>query len=211
MASSLLSKFGITERDLIEACIEARFFIDLGVVTAVSSDKTTVDVQHVVRPKVNGEDLPITTTSGVEVYHPGGSAEYSEYWELEAGDIVLLVGLRDFISDSSVGISPDTQKVGLHYVQETMKAIPMGRYNSGARAHLHVKDGKWKLEASSEITLNGDTKRFVTWDELNTALQNHTHSAGTLVSPSGAVTGATGAPIALDISAAKTTTIKTGG
>jgi phage gp45-like len=72
------------------------------------------------------------------------------------------------------------------------------------------------LKADGTIEINGNSKRFVTWDELNTALQNHTHSAGALVTtcPAGAGTvsgGATGAPVALDLSAAKTTTLKTGG
>ncbi len=71
-------------------------------------------------------------------------------------------------------------------------------------------DGNIDLDGA-EIHLNGDGKRLVTWDELNTALQSHTHRAGTLTSPNGDVTGATGAPIALDLSAAKTTTVKTGG
>ena len=67
------------------------------------------------------------------------------------------------------------------------------------------------LKPDGTVEVNGNSKRFVTWDELNTALQNHVHGAGLLVSPSGPVTGSTGAPIALDISAAKTSTVKTGG
>jgi phage gp45-like len=69
------------------------------------------------------------------------------------------------------------------------------------------------LRADGTIEINGDSKQFVTWSELNTALQSHTHSAGALVAPSGGgpVTGSTGAPVALDLSAAQTTTVKTGG
>jgi len=70
-----------------------------------------------------------------------------------------------------------------------------------------------KLKVDGTIEFNGDSKRLVTWSELNTALQNHVHSAGsgTLLSPAGPCTGSTGKPVALDISAAKTTTLKTGG
>ena len=72
------------------------------------------------------------------------------------------------------------------------------------------------LKADGTIEINGNSKRFVTWDELNTALQNHTHGAGTQITtcPAGAGTvsgGATGAPVALDLSAAKSATLKTGG
>jgi len=71
-----------------------------------------------------------------------------------------------------------------------------------------------KLKADGTIELNGNSKRFVTWDELNTALQAHTHGAGALITgptPGSPVTGSTGAPIGLDLTAAKTTTLKTGG
>ena len=75
------------------------------------------------------------------------------------------------------------------------------------------KDKKVRITGAASIDLNGDSKRFVTWDELNTALQSHTHSAGSLVStaPGSPVTGVTGSPVSLDISGAKTTSIKTGG
>lgn len=71
---------------------------------------------------------------------------------------------------------------------------------------------KIHLKTDGTIDINGDSKRLVTYDELNTALQNHTHAAGTLLDSTGApVTGATGTPVALDLSAAETTTVKTGG
>lgn len=65
------------------------------------------------------------------------------------------------------------------------------------------------LDALGNIALNGDSKRLVTWDELNTAL-------GTFITALNAhVHGSAGTPpvtpMTLNISAAKTTTIKTGG
>lgn len=74
--------------------------------------------------------------------------------------------------------------------------------------------GKITIESDGNIELNGNSKNFVTYTELNTALQSHTHSAGLLLtgpSPGSPVTGTTGAPVGLDLSAAQTTTIKTGG
>ncbi len=68
-----------------------------------------------------------------------------------------------------------------------------------------------KLDQAGNVDLNGNSKRLVTWDELNSALQNHTHLAGALVAPSGPVTGTTGPPSGLDLSSAKTATIRTGG
>lgn len=70
-----------------------------------------------------------------------------------------------------------------------------------------------KLKADGSIELNGSSKRLVTWDELNTALGSfmqalnlHTHPTAASGPPSPPT-----APLSLDIAAAKTTTIKTGG
>jgi phage gp45-like len=70
-----------------------------------------------------------------------------------------------------------------------------------------------KLKADGTIELNGDDKRLVTWDELNTALQGlktalngHTHPTAATGPPSPPTV-----PLSIDISAAKTTTLKTGG
>ena len=65
---------------------------------------------------------------------------------------------------------------------------------------------------AKQINLNGSSKSFVTFDELDTALKSfmtmlnaHTHAT-----PSGA-SATTLPPLKLDITAAKTTTVKTGG
>jgi hypothetical protein len=118
-----------------------------------------------------------------------------------------------------------------------MLYIPLGRYGVVIGGHnyqiaISPADGETtiysttadgatlkatiKLLADGTIEINGNGKRLVTWDELNTALQNHTHAAGTLITTCGAGPGtvsggATGAPVALDLTSAKTTTVKTGG
>jgi hypothetical protein len=80
------------------------------------------------------------------------------------------------------------------------------------------KDGKCFIKASS-IELNGNSKQFVTWTELNTALEllmtslnSHTHVVASVGAPTGPASASV-PPItfSVDISAAKTTTIKTGG
>jgi phage gp45-like len=67
------------------------------------------------------------------------------------------------------------------------------------------------LKPSGDISINGDTKSFVTFQELQDALNavfttisNHVHPSNG--SPSSSLVG-----LACDISASKTTTIKTGG
>jgi len=69
------------------------------------------------------------------------------------------------------------------------------------------------LKPDGTIEMNGANKRFVTWDELNTAMQGfvsalqlHTHPTAPPGPPSPPV-----AALTLDLSASKTTTIKTGG
>lgn len=75
---------------------------------------------------------------------------------------------------------------------------------------VHTADGNEEITAA-EVHLNGNGKRLVTWQELQTAL---TTLAGTLaahVHPSNGTPSASLAGLSVDIEAAKTTTIKTGG
>lgn len=71
------------------------------------------------------------------------------------------------------------------------------------------------VKASAKIKLNGESKQFVTWTELNTALQtlvtqinSHVHQ---VPEPVAAPCKPISSPLTIDISAAKTTTVVTGG
>lgn len=84
-----------------------------------------------------------------------------------------------------------------------------------ASGNVEVKNSSADLILTSggDIELNGNSKNFVTHTELNTALQSfltalnlHTHPTAATGPPSPPT-----APLSLDISAAKTSTIKTGG
>ena len=219
-ADLMQAALSMTERDLIEAIIAETFFADYGYVTAVipaiGDDKTRVDIQHIVKPKVVGQDLPPTVTRGVELLFPAG-AGYSEEWDVKKGDGVLLIGLKWYVNTVDQS-GPQSSDVNLHYTQETMKAIPLGRFNGSATVTLKIIGGKWQLNAT-EIDLNGDSKRFVTHAELDTALQglmtslnSHTHLVASLGAPTGpASTSVPPITFSIDISAAKTTTVKTGG
>lgn len=67
-----------------------------------------------------------------------------------------------------------------------------------------------RLQANGQIELNGNTKSLVTWEELNTALQMLVASINTSLAAKLDGGGAPGA-LTLDISTAKTSTLKTGG
>jgi phage gp45-like len=68
-----------------------------------------------------------------------------------------------------------------------------------------------KLRTDGTIEINGDTKRLVTWQELQTALSTLATTIGAHVHASNGTPSPTLAGLSCDIAAAKTTTVKTGG
>jgi hypothetical protein len=143
----IFEHLGITERDLIKSIIASRFIVDFGIVVAVSADKTQVDVRHAVQPKLFKAQLPATVTKGVEVLWPA-SAAVAIQWDLAAGDTVLLVGLKDYVKTVKVS-APATTDVGLHYTQETMKAIPMGEYGTPAQVTINGSGGLLQIKTAA--------------------------------------------------------------
>jgi hypothetical protein len=192
----------VTERDLIHFIVENMFFVDFGVVKAVSSDKKTVDVQHAIKPMMAGVQQEERETKGVELLWPASLA-FSMRWAVAVGDTVLLVGLKDYVKTVGSDV-PGQTDVALHYTQETMKAISLGAYNASSTCTIEQADGKLKL--------NGDTKQFVTWQELQNVLNLlWTAMTTTPIVGSGSPQPTWVGITSLDISAAKTTTVVTGG
>ena len=71
-------------------------------------------------------------------------------------------------------------------------------------------DGKMVVTGDS-VEINGDGKSFVTWSELNTALTTLCSTLTAHVHPSNGAPAPGLVGLACDISAAETTTVKTGG
>lgn len=194
-----------TERTLIESILASHYIVDYGFIKNVNPDKT-IDVTHAKQLKtLDGKSLKATVTKNVEVLTLAGGG-FSFTFDYKKGDKVLLLGLKDYVPKTADVTSATETTAYLHYSRETMKAIPLCVFNGEAKATVVVKDGK--------IELNGNSKQFVTWAELNQALQGliqalntHTHSNGNEGSP----TGAPIVPLSLDISASKTETVVTGG
>jgi hypothetical protein len=98
----------------------------------------------------------------------------------------------------------------------TLNAVSDFNAKSGANILLdalltaEVKSAIVKITGSTRIELNGNTKQFVTWTELNTALQAMV-SAANLLYLTAADNGVKDGGLTLDISASKTTTVVTGG
>ena len=228
MDNSVFFSEQYTDRTLIESIVSSFFILDYGFIKTVNADKT-VDVTHAKQLKtLDGKSLPATVTKGIEVLTIAG-AGFSINFDYKKGDKVLLLGLKNYVPKVDEVTSATETTAYLHYSRETIKALPLCVFNDEAKVKIEVEDGALKLTTTKnteveadtlkvttkkKVELNGNSKQFVTWAELNqalttftTALVSHTHNITSPGQPSGP---AVGVPT-IDISAAKTTTIVTGG
>lgn len=210
---NIIQATGLSEKDLITAILANFFIVDYGYINKVNPDKT-VNVTHAAKPVLmDGTELGETTTDNVEVLTIAG-AGFSVQWDYKAKDKVLLLGFKDYVPKVDKVESAEVPKAFLHYNRSTLKAIPLCIFSDEAKVIIEVKDGNLEVKTQNKIKLNGESKQFVTWAELNqalatftTALVSHTHNITSPGNPSGP---AVGIPT-IDISAAKTTTVVTGG
>lgn len=221
MGNSIFLQEKLTERNLIESILASHYIIDYGFIKKVNADDT-IDVTHAKQLKtLDGKTLPATVTTNVEVLTIAGGG-FSIKFDYKKGDKVLLLGLKDYIPKVEEVTSASETTAFLHYTRETLKAIPLCVFNDDAKVKIEVEAGTLKVTTEKKIELNGNDKQFVTWTELNQALQNlwtaiqaHTHpvsTTGTAAAQTGtAATSIDLSTVTLDISAAKTTTIVTGG
>lgn len=236
MENSVFLNERLTERNLIESILSSFYIIDYGFIKNVNGDDT-IDVTHAKQLKtLNGESLPATVTKNIEVLTLAG-AGFSFKFDYKKGDKVLLLGLKEYIPEVEKVTSATETTAYLHYSRETLKAIPLCVFNEDAKVTVEIKDGDTTIKAAGKLSLkndkeldidtdtlkvktkkkielNGNSKQFVTWAELNqalttftTALTSHTHNC---TAPGSASGPAVGVPT-IDISAAKTTTVVTGG
>ena len=213
MRNSVFLSERFTERNLIESLLSSFYILDYGFIKNVNDDDT-IDVTHAKQLKTyDGQSLKATVTTSVEVLTIAGGG-FSLKFDYKKGDKVLLLGLKDYIEKVEDVTSATETTAYIHYSRETMKAIPLCVFNDDAKVKVEIEGGTMKVTTEKKIELNGNDKQFVTYVELNNALQglvnalnSHTHSNGNQGSPTGGPT----APMSLDISAAKTTTIVTGG
>lgn len=213
MENSVFLSERFTERNLIESLLSSFYILDYGFIKNVNDDET-IDVTHAKQLKTyDGQSLKATVTTSVEVLTIAGGG-FSLKFDYKKGDKVLLLGLKDYIEKVEDVTSATETTAYIHYSRETMKAIPLCVFNDDAKVKVEIEGGTMKVTTEKKIELNGNDKQFVTYAELNNALQglvnalnSHTHSNGNQGSPTGGPT----APMSLDISASKTTTIVTGG
>lgn len=209
---SLMGSTRYNDRDLIESVISSYFIVDYGFVKKVNDDGT-IDVVHACRlVTMDGDELPETETKRLEVL-TFSTNEIAVSFKPKEGDKVLLLALKNYVANTEDVIKAETPTSFIHYERETMKALPLAAFDSEAKIKIEADDGALKVAADT-IELNGNSKSFVTYSELDSALQQfvnmlntHTHNCASPGSPSG-----TPLPqMTIDISASETGTIKTGG
>lgn len=213
MGNSVFFGEQFTDRTLIESILASHFILDYGFIKTVNADKT-IDVTHAKQLKtLDGKSLKSTVTKNVEVLTIAGGG-FSLKFDYKKGDKVLLLGLKDYVPKVKDVTSATETTAYFHYSRETIKALPLCVFNDDAKVTVQVENGTMKVDTQNKIELNGNSKQFVTWAELNqalttftTALVSHTHNITSPGNPSGP---AVGIPT-IDISAAKTKTIVTGG
>lgn len=205
-----------TDRNLIETLLSSYYIVDYGYINKVNADKT-VNVTHAKKQStMDGETLPETVTKNIEVLTLS-SAGLALQFDYKANDKVLLLGLKDYVQNTADVSKATDQDVFIHYDRSTLKAVPLAAFDDNAKVTIKVENGTMKIDADTKIELNGNTKQFVTWTELNTALSTFLTQLTLAMTTTPIVgNGSTqpswvGLPTQIDISAAKTSTIVTGG
>lgn len=205
-----------TDRDLIMSIVGNFYILDYGYITKVNQDKT-VNVTHCTRlVNRNGEQMPVTTTKELEVLTIS-SGGFSMAFDYAPGDKVLLLGLKNIVKSTKDANQAEPAVSYMHYTRETMKALPLCAFDSSAKVKLEADKGSLKITTEEKIELNGSDKQLVTWGELDRALSLFlTQLTSALTSTPITGNGSpqptwVGLPSSIDISAAKTTTVVTGG
>ena len=204
------------DRSLIESIINSYFIIDYGFISTVNPDGT-VDVIHAKKLKtMDGSSLQDMKTTGLEVLtlSCNGMAIKVDY---DKGDKVLLLGLKNFVKNVDDVTSATETTSYIHYNRQTMKAMPLCVFNEDSKVTVEADDGTLKIDTDQKIELNGNDKQLVTWSELNTALSNFLTQLTVAMTTTPIIGNGspqatwTGLPTSIDISAAKTKTVVTGG
>ena len=214
MGTSIFESERFNDQTLIESILASHYILDYGFIKNVNPDKT-VDVTHAKRLKtLDGQSLPATVTTKVEVLTISGGG-FAFNFDYKKGDKVLLLGLKNYVPKVEEVTSASETTSYMHYSRETLKAIPMCVFSDEAKVKVEVEEGTMKVTTQKKIELNGNTKQFVTWAELNQALTNFlqqltTSLSTTPIAGQGATQVWVNFPTAIDISAAKTEKVVTG-
>jgi hypothetical protein len=185
--------------------------IQIGIIEKVTPANQTVEITlQIKRAAVDGTSTAIPLLVDCPYFVLQGGGAYIDM-PISKGDYcVVLFNDRDIDTWWSTANMTDPNTTRKHSLSDGIALVGI---NPKPNA-LPMDGTKTRVINPDGIELNGNTKTFVTHTELNTALQTfitalnlHTHVCAAVGVPS-----ATPLPaMSIDISAAKTTTVKTGG
>lgn len=208
-----------TDRDLITSLLTNFYIVDYGFVSKVNDDNT-VNVTHATKLKtLDGVELPETKTNNIELLTLS-TGQISINMNVKQGDKVVLLGLKNFVKKVKDVTISQPLETPQHYNRTTLKALPLCLFNDSSQVVIEAEDGTLKIQTNDKIELNGNTKQFVTWSELNTALSQYVTNlnialaAATYINVAGTPTPlvfVSPLPSSINIDAAKTQTVVTGG
>lgn len=181
--------------------------IQVGQITKVTPGAQTVEVQlQIIRLAIDGSSTPYPVLLDCPYFVLGGGGAYIDMPIAEDDYCIVLFNDRDIDNWWTSGqvSAPNTPRK--HSLSDGFALVGINPSNS-----VRAMDGTaLRIINPNGIQLNGNSKSFVTWAELNSALQNLLTAIN---SKFGTKQDGSGSPggLSLDISAAKTTTVKTGG
>lgn len=173
-----------------------------------------------------GASLTIPPIENVPVIFPSSNT-FNLLYPLKKGDNCLIVfsevGIGNYLNGKGVNdVEPDDlSRFSLTDAICIPGLWPFSSTPSSVKATIEVDDSGNVSVDGGDIKLNGESKRFVTYSELNTALQtfktdvlaainSHVHS-GVTTGPGTSGVATPPKTLSIDISASETQTIKTGG
>jgi hypothetical protein len=197
---------GVTISDVTNSIIKTKFFCDYGIVKAYKDGRVDVTMaikRNDVDDVIFGVELMFLTGSGV-----------SFEWDIKAGDLVMLFGMRHFIETVSELKTARKSETNFFYSSETVKAVPLAPVNKKSDFSVSFKENKYTLKNKDEkvfIDTVGDKivlgtgsteKELVTWGALNTALSGLVTSINTALAAR--QPGTSVSSLSLNIDSAKT-------
>lgn len=181
--------------------------VQIGKIEKVTPAEQTVEISiQIKRAAADGTStaLPVLVDCPYFVLQGGGA--YIDM-PITAGDFcIVLFNDRDIDTWWDTANLADPHSTRKHSLSDGIALVGI----NPKTAALDMDGSKTRVINPAGIELNGNTKTFVTHTELNTALQGFVGALNTLFA-SKLDGGGTSGTLALDISAAATTTIKTGG
>jgi hypothetical protein len=180
--------------------------IQIGKISKVTSGSQTVEVQIQMRSlSEDGESIAYPVLVDCPYFVLQGGAAYIDM-PISIGDYaIVLFNDRDIDNWWSTANVADPNSRRKHSLSDGIAFVGIN-----PKTTVRSLDGTNLRFFGPEIHLNGNSKTFVTHAELNTALQTFVTALNAAFASKENGSGSAGA-LTIDISAAATTTIKTGG